>query len=510
MKPHTILPAKSLSFAIGLLSLGAETLWVRTYSFLGQSTPRAVSIVLGVYLLGIAAGAVVGASLCKRQDRLPGILALSLLFGSAIILASPFILATTVEMWPQFLFARKVPAGLAFLPAFAFSICFPICHHIGTTLEAGKVGKSMSRVYAANIAGSVIGPLLVNFGLLQFATTQLAFALVGVLGVGLGIFSLSRFKPPRTLTIGAFACVLLAAASLYASAGANNWLIESLAYPAEKSSIRRVVETRQGIVVSYRDDERGDVIFGGNVYDGRANVDPRLNSNGINRILVLTALRPKPRRVLIIGMSIGSWAYLLTGFPGVEHIDIVEINPGYLEMIRDYQKQSNMLHDPRITLHIGDGRKFLRVDPVGRYDLVLINTTWHWRAYTSLLLSREFLTLVRSRLNQRGLLAFNTTGSPDALYTAASVFTHAYLYENFAFCADFDWRVALEQPTSVAELIRIEPEGVPILTDTDRGLVMDFLRRDRTTTATELAVKTGRRLQVITDRNLITEYRYGR
>ena len=38
----------------------------------------------------------------------------------------------------------------------------------------------MSRVYAANIAGSVIGPLVVNFFLLQFTTTQLAFALLGL------------------------------------------------------------------------------------------------------------------------------------------------------------------------------------------------------------------------------------------------------------------------------------------------------------------------------------------
>jgi len=53
-----------------------------------------------------------------------------------------------------------------------------------------------------------------------------------------------------------------------------------------RDPIRRVVETRQGIVVAYADDKLGDVIFGGNVYDGRTNVDPRVNSNQINRILV--------------------------------------------------------------------------------------------------------------------------------------------------------------------------------------------------------------------------------
>ncbi len=37
-----------------------------------------------------------------------------------------------------------------FLPAFIFSICFAICHHLGTAKSpAGKTGKGMSRVYSS-------------------------------------------------------------------------------------------------------------------------------------------------------------------------------------------------------------------------------------------------------------------------------------------------------------------------------------------------------------------------
>jgi spermidine synthase len=161
-------------------------------------------------------------------------------------------------------------------------------------------------------------------------------------------------------------------------------------------------------------------------------------------------------------------------------------------------------------LHIDHKRKFLRGAGEGTYDLVVMNTTFHWRAYISLLLSKQFLTLARSRMAPGGLLAFNTTGAPDALYTASSVFPHAYLYDNFAVCADVDWRRALEQPASVAELIRIAPEGMPLLTEADRALAMNYLSLKRTTTSAELSTKIGRPLEVITDRNLITEYRYGR
>jgi predicted MFS family arabinose efflux permease len=76
-------PAKSTSFTIGILSLGTETLWVRTFSFLGRSTPIAVSLILGTYLLGIAFGAVLGARLCRTQgkEKLIESLRMSLLGG---------------------------------------------------------------------------------------------------------------------------------------------------------------------------------------------------------------------------------------------------------------------------------------------------------------------------------------------------------------------------------------------------------------------------------------------
>jgi spermidine synthase len=509
-------PAKTASFAIGILSLGTETLWVRTFSFLGQSTPKAFSTILGIYLLGIAFGAELGARLCRTQDKekLIESLTMSLLAGPAVILVSPLILVavekgTAGHVLHFHIWQAITALCLAFLPAFIFSICFPICHHLGTKVESGKIGKGMSRVYAANIAGSVVGPLLVNFVILQFATTELAFVILGILGVGVAAVLLSYAEPRIGLKMASAACFVFGVVNLIALARSDNWLIRSLASTGPKLDILRVVETRQGIVVSYKDETRGDEIWGGNVYDGRTNLDPRLNSNGINRALVTAALRPNPKRVLEIGLSIGSWNYLITGFPAVGQIDIVEINPGYLQLMDDYPRQKGVMNDPRIRLHIGDGRKFLRNIPPGTYDLVVINTTWHWRAYTSLLLSKEFLTLVRSRMAPGGLLAYNTTWSSDALYTAASVFPHAYLYDSFAICADFDWRVALEKPESVRELMKVSPEKTPLFTNDDSAIAKAFLSPAHTATVDELAARIGRPLEIITDRNLLTEYKHG-
>jgi spermidine synthase len=500
--PARAVPVKSLSFTIGLLSLGSETLWIRTFSFHSESMAKSLPFILGVYLLGIAFGAARGSRFCRDGGDLVGILGLALLAGAGAIFLGPVLIATSLELFAA---ARVLHAVPAFVAAYAFAVCFPICHHLGTVVKTGTTGKSMSRVYAANIAGSVIGPLFVNFFLLQFATTQLAFALLGLVACLISLAVLCT-TARGALKSAAIAGTVVALASVTASAGPTNWLIGAFRnYP-----VAGIVETRQGIVVSYRQEHGGDVIFGGNVYDGRTNLDPRVNSNLINRVLVLAALQPEPRRVLEIGLSIGTWNYLITGFPGVETIDVVEINPGYLELMKNYPEQQRALADPRVNLTIGDGRKFLRSRPDAAYDLVVMNTTWHWRAYTSLLLSRDFLSLVRTRMAPGALLAYNSTESPDALSTAASVFPHAHLYDNFVIAADFDWRARLDSPDAVDALRRIRPEGKPLFAPADEPLMRSFLNRERTATVEQVAAKAGRPLEIITDRNLITEYKYGR
>ena len=58
-------------------------------------------------------------------------------------------------------------------------------------------------------------------------------------------------------------------------------------------------------------------------------------------------------------------------------------------------------------------------------------------------------------------------------------------------------------------MLKIRPEGKPLFSDSDGPLMRDFLSRDHTATVEEIAAKTGRPLEIITDRNLITEYKYG-
>ncbi len=287
-------------------------------------------------------------------------------------------------------------------------------------------------------------------------------------------------------------------------------LTARLAFRYGNRPVQRVIENKSGVIHAVRSKQGGDYIYGGNVYDGTANIDPRVNSNGLQRVFVLAALKPEPKDVLIIGLSTGAWARILTGFPGIERIDAVEINPGYLELIRDYPHISPFLADPRLSLYIDDGRRWLRRHPDRRYDLIVMNTTLHWRAYITNLLSREYLSLIRAHLEPGGVITYNATGSPDVLRTAEEAFPYAFRYASFVVASDHNFRSGIAG--GEAQLYRIALDGRQTFDPAsaeDREFIHQTLaepfvssRQDR--------IAMDRDPEIITDWNLIPEYKYGR
>ncbi|WP_374546063.1 hypothetical protein, partial [Rhodoblastus sp.] len=56
----------------------------------------------------------------------------------------------------------------------------------------------------------------------------------------------------------------------------------------------------------------------------------------------------------------------------------------------------------------------------------------------------------------------------------------------------------------------IAPAGKPLFGPRDGDVIANFLDRSHVQTLDEAEIETGRPGEIITDRNLITEYRHGR
>jgi hypothetical protein len=62
--------------------------------------------------------------------------------------------------------------------------------------------------------------------------------------------------------------------------------------------------------------------------------------------------------------------------------------------------------------------------------VIVSNTTWHFRANVTNLVSREFLALVKEHLNPGGVFFYNTTGSDRVQRTGCEVFPHGARFTN--------------------------------------------------------------------------------
>ena len=90
-------------------------------------------------------------------------------------------------------------------------------------------------------------------------------------------------------------------------------------------------------------------------------------------------------------------------------------------------------------MFIDDGNRWLTSHAGAQYDLVVMNTSWYWRNFTSNLLSREFLTEVARHMNPGAVLTYNSTGSPDVLKTTSVVFKFARRRKSFVLASDHDF-----------------------------------------------------------------------
>jgi spermidine synthase len=193
-----------------------------------------------------------------------------------------------------------------------------------------------------------------------------------------------------------------------------------------------IVENRSGVIAV----TQNGTVFGGGIYDGRFNVSLTGDTNGIERAYALSLFHSNPREVLMIGLSSGSWAQVVANHPQVRHLTIVEINPGYLRLIRRAPEVASLLENPKVHIDIDDGRRWLVRNATRKFDVIVMNTTYNWRSNVSNLLSIEFLQLVRQHLNPAGVHFYNTTDSQEVMATGVRVFPFGMRVANFMVVSD--------------------------------------------------------------------------
>ena len=502
--------ALALAAASGFISLCYEIVWYRLYSFASEGTAQCFAYVLGTFLTGIAFGSLLGRGLCKTASvRSIGMLVLlANVVGFAIVPVVAFLVRFIDYSWTLPLVA--IAAGL-------LGATFPLMCHISVPPDS-KAGQGLSYLYLSNIIGSAAGSWLVGFVLMDYLSLQSISLLLALLGVGVAtpLFAASQHSG-RDKLVGAVAAAALCLTLFFAApplfAPVYDELQSKRDYGKPKLKIIDVVETRSGVISVNEDRE----IFGSGVYDGMLSTDLMQNEI-LERAFAISLFHPNPKEVLMIGLSGGAWSQVIANHPQVEKVTVIEINPGYLDLMTRYPDVAPQLKNPKVEVIIDDGRRWMFRNKNRKYDFIVMDTIYHHRAHATNLLSTEMMDLARELLKPGGVLYFNSTYSEESQRTGAVKFPYAYRFGPVMAVSDSP--ILLDKARWRQVLVNYRLEGKPALdlslalarkrldeilayVDTLPGTPVNYERME----TREILLKRTEALQIVTDDNMVTEWR---
>lgn len=426
--------ALATTAGVGALALALEVAWSRAFGLALGSTGHGFTIVLAGTLLGIGAGSLVVARRGADPDRPLAWLAAALLVLSAScyafllgyerLLELVFTIAQARTLsYEGFLGVQLLLCAGMLLPAtLAFGVAFPLAVELGTPRVDGS-GRTLGRLYLANTLGSIAGSLGGAFVLVPLLGAEgIIRAGVGVAALGGGalVYAAHRrgvWVPPRSTSVG-----LLAGALALASVAAPRWdplLLDSApTRPRRGSDVRSPGEVweelhrmggvlrfaREGLngYVSVRAIGEERVMLLGGKPDASTFADmPTQLMSGVAPLLA----RPDAKHVLVVGIGSGATVRAIADFPGVERVDVVEIEQAVVDAARDHFKSVNegVLDRSGTRILLEDARTVLLTAPEASYDVIAAVPTNPWIAGVANLFTLEHYQNARRALRPGGV-----------------------------------------------------------------------------------------------------------
>lgn len=454
------------AFASGFVTISTQVSWTRILTMIIGSSTYAFSIVVALFLIGLAGGAwIVGrkdrsAKLRKTLLFIELITAASLVFSLFVLNKIPAWLIKLgigfqVSSWGGLLALQIVSAALLiFVPALLMGMVMPM-----VLVWAGNQVKAVNRVgrsYAVNTIGAIAGALVtgfvlipgasIRFTLLLAAATCLLVAAIAYRPVGEGLEPIVR----RSVAIGLLPVVVIVMFIIAPpmnladlSIGAYDSLVRVLAQTREGaadeaaasgSNIHELLMYREGptATVSVRRDQDTVSL----AINGRTNASDSIYDMPTQVMLgqLSMLIAPQSKNGLIIGFATGVTVGSMLQSP-IESVTCVELEPATVEGSRFFNHVNNRpLDDPRTRLIIDDARTYLRVTP-NRYDIIVSEPSHPWAPGVANLFTREFFELGRSRLSERGIFVqwvqiyqLSTESLRSVLATYHKAFPHVLVF----------------------------------------------------------------------------------
>jgi spermidine synthase len=494
-----------ISCLAGFVSISMEIIWFTVVGNVVQGHAGVFGMVLTFILLGIALGA---RYIYKRINHYTKETSVQLISNALLLGGLINFTGLPLAAWLMTYhigFAAIILLNITAISALLGCI-FPLLCHITVAGNEQNVGKQTSWIYAANIIGATAGPLLTGYVLVDVFPLKVIVSIFCIIPALLALLlNLSDIRSARNLKY-IFYGTALALLALFSNNLLYEQFFEKVRFNTEFTNDRKFaynIENRNGII-SVEKTSTDFVFYGGGAYDGAINTRPDNNVNMISRAYMVSSLHPSPKRVLMIGLSTGSWAQVLSDFETIEELLIVEINPGYTSLLQQFPEVSRLLTNKKVKIIIDDGRRWLKLHEQEKFDLIVMNTSFHWREHITNLLSKDFLLICKKNLNPGGVMYWNTTSSPVVINTACNVFRHVTTYKNFVAASDAPFSMDYEARKKALLHFISNGDTVFYRNDSCKALLEQFATISLPDVRDSFLQQ---QLPVITDNNMASEYK---
>lgn len=402
------------AFLCGANLLALEVVWFRFFLLFTPALSWNLALMLAVVLAGIASGGLAAGRLCRWQPRAMQVAPVAVAASGAAV---ALLYSGLVALWPRLpgVSPIDVYVYLMFPVSFLSGAIFTL---LGSSLEGRGLPPTVAtgRLAGSNTAGGAIGSVIGGFALIplvgietSFRWIALSYGFAAVLAA-VGLASIGALRGRR----------LVLTAAVYALALAS---FPSGALPGLLSlpgSVRTHLEERGYELVAFREAVTETLqyfrksVFGETLHTILVTNDhPMAGTMVSNRrymkayVYWSIAMNPASRNALLISYGVGGTARALADTPGLETIDIVDTSSAVLEMSRIIYPQPGELplDDPRVRVHVEDGRFFLATTE-RRFDLITGEPPPPRHAGVGNLYSQEYFELVRSRLRPGGVVTY--------------------------------------------------------------------------------------------------------
>ena len=445
-----------LTIAIsGATALGAEVVWTRLMAMILGSTVYVFSIILAVFLIGLALGSGLG-SMALRSLRTPAGPRLALGWSQVLLTLgiawTAYMIADSIPYWPVnpmlgtspwFSFQLDMVRCLwAILPpALLWGASFPLACAAVSAPDRDS-SQVVGSVYAANTLGAIVGALLVSITLVPAIGTQNSERAMLLLSAAAAlVMLLPQMIRSRSvaLTAAVTAAMLLAiqlARGVDAIPGKVIAYGRRIAISSPNSELLYTIEGRNSSVAITRwNDGAIEVDVNGHVEATTEPYDMKLQRM-VGHLPGL--IHPNPKSVLGIGFGAGVSAGTFTRYPGIEKITVCEIEPVIPPTsTRFFAKQDyDVYHNPRTHIVFDDARHYL-MTTTEHFDIIASDPLDVFVKGTAALYTKEYFDAVKRHLNPGGMFTLYVPLYESDLRTVKSelatffeAFPHATVWAN--------------------------------------------------------------------------------